>query len=292
MATSASVFTDEITMDFAEAVQTAAGAGLAYVDIRRLWDSYSHDVPRERWPEMETILADHDIRIGAIQSNFGKCAIDGPEYEEHRAFLPILIEQAHFFGTNVIRAFPFWQPNRDSQDAVRPNLEPTLAQIVRQFQPAAALAEKEGVVLALEPERSTYGGSASEVRRIIDALESPAVKIAWDVDNGWPYEPIFPDAWEQVRGHVVNVHVKDRSLPPDQPEGRNRNLKALLGTGALPWACVIQSLDDSSYQGVYSIETHFGRSGTYGYQKLKAATVWYMYALRELLEGTSPNAVQ
>ena len=290
MTVPASVLTDEITMDFADAVRTASDAGLGYVDIRGVWGGFSHDVPRSRWPEMQSILDDHGVQLGAIQSNFGKCPIEGPEYDKHRAFLPTLIEQAHYFGTTVIRTFPFWQPDRETQAAVRPNLEPTLPQIVRQFRPAAELAEREGVTLALEPERSTYGGSASEVRRIIDALDSPAVRIAWDVDNGWPYEPLFPNAWEQVRGYVVNVHVKDRTFAPDHPEGRNRGLKTLLGTGALPWPRVIRSLQESGYRGLYSIETHLGKQGTYGYQKLKAATIWYMYALRELLEEAGLEA--
>src|SRR5919107_3559605 len=69
----ASVFTDEITLDFADACATAATAGLRCVDVRRVWDGFSHEVPRERWAEMRRILSDHGLQIGAIQSNFGKC---------------------------------------------------------------------------------------------------------------------------------------------------------------------------------------------------------------------------
>ena len=37
MTVPASVLTDEITMDFADAVRTAADAGLGYVDVRGVW---------------------------------------------------------------------------------------------------------------------------------------------------------------------------------------------------------------------------------------------------------------
>jgi sugar phosphate isomerase/epimerase len=122
-----SVFTDELTMDFAAACRTAAEAGLRYVDVRRLWDVFSHDVPRARWPELAAILRDHGLRLGALQSNFGKCPIDGPQYEEHRRFFPILVEQAHYFGTDVIRVFPFWNETKLDRTApppggIRPNL--------------------------------------------------------------------------------------------------------------------------------------------------------------------------
>lgn len=286
----ASVFTDEISQDFGEAARTAAAAGLRRVDVRKAWGVFSHELPKSKWSEMAAILRDHGLRMGAIQSNFGKCPIEGDGYREHMAFLPVLIEQAHFFGTRVIRTFPFWQTDRSPPGShagrARPNLREMLPTIVRHFRPAAALAEREDVVLAFEPEHSTFSGSPTEVRTIVDALASPAVRVAWDVSNGWADEPIFPDAYEKLRGLVVNVHVKERAFAPGDPAGEGRRLPALLGTGAIPWREIIGRLESDGYEGVYTIETHFGARGAYGGEKLKAATTWYMYALRELLEDS------
>jgi sugar phosphate isomerase/epimerase len=281
--TRASVFTDEISPDFEEAVRTAAAAGVRYVDIRNTWGRSCAELNRDDWRKMADIMKRHDVRLGAVQSPFGKCEIAEEEYQRHLAFLPNLIEQAHFFGTDVIRIFPFWQPDRSST-AMRPNLAPMLPEIATKLRRATRLAEQEGVYLALEPEHSTYSGSLSEIRAIIDAVGSPALRVAWDASNGWfPDEPIVPDGYEQVRGLVVNVHVKDRAFPPDQE--RERRLPTLLGTGLVPWPEIIGRLKTDGYTGVYSIETHFGAEGPYGWAKLKAATTWYMYALRELLEA-------
>lgn len=290
----ASVFTDEIAVDFAEACRAAAEAGLRYVDVRRAWGAFSHELPRERWNEMRHILADAGLRIGAIQSNFGKCDISGPSYEEHAAFFPTLVEQAHFFGTNVIRIFPFWNREKLEPDAslprgVRPNLEPALPEIARRLSPAVALAERDGVRLGFEPEHSTYSGSPQEVARIVDAVASPAVGVAWDVSNGWD-DCSIEEAYTLFKGRVWNVHVKERVMSPDERRafvaagGEAKRLPALLGAGALPWPRVIELLEGDGYRGVYSIETHTGRRGAYGSQKLKAVTTFYMYALRELLE--------
>ena len=71
---------------------------------------------------------------------------------------------------------------------------------------------------------------------------------------------------------------------PASPAERMRRQPALLGTGALPWPHIIRTLERDGYRGVYSIETHLGTRGPYGWQKLHAATTYYMYALRELLE--------
>ena len=312
----ASVFTDEITMDFADACQTAAAAGLQYVDIRRVWGSFSHDVPRERWNEMARILDDNGLRIGAVQSNFGKCPISGPEYEEHMRFFPILVEQAQFFGTDTMRVFPFWNEHPMRHPAtpqtgassgqrgggnegeawpggIRPNLEERLPEIVRRIRPAVDLAEKEGIKLGFEPEHTTHSGSPQEVARVVDAVNSSALGVAWDCNNGWDdlgLDKTYSLFKDRGAG-IVNVHVKERVMSPDERRsfaaagGDVRRQPALLGTGAMPWPRLIETLERGGFHGVYSIETHFGSRGEYGWPKLKAATTYYMYALRELLAG-------
>lgn len=281
--TKASVFTDEISQDFAEAARTAAEAGLHYVDIRNAWQRSCSELGPGDWHRIAEILRDHGLQLGVIQSPFGKCDLADDAYQQHLAFLPRLIEEAHRFGTDVIRIFPFWQTDL-TLTRVRPNFGARLPEIASKLRQASRLAEADGVFLALEPEHSTFGGSPTEIRAIIEAVGSPALKVAWDVSNGWlPDEPIFPDGYEKLRGLIVNVHVKDRAFAPG--DEADRRLPALLGTGVVPWPRVIQTLKADGYSGLYSIETHFGSRGPYGWQKLKAATTYYMYALRELLEA-------
>lgn len=292
----ASVFTDEITPDFADACRSAAAAGLHYVDIRRVWGKFSHELPRPRWGEMATILGDHDLRIGAVQSNFGKCPISGPEYDDHIRFFPLLVEQAHFFGTDTLRVFPFWNETKMTYDpppprGLRSNLEAMLPEIVRRFQPAADLALREGMRLGFEPEHSTHSGSPQEVARIVEAVDNPNVGVAWDANNGWD-DASIDEAYALFRGRVVNVHVKERVLTPQERRALGaagaepRRQPALLGSGAIPWPHIIAQLEGDGYRGLYSIETHFGSRGAFGWPKLKAATTYYMFALRELLENT------
>jgi len=294
----ASAFTDEITMDFADACQAAAAAGLRYVDIRKVWGVFSHELPRERWSEMARLLDDNGLRIGAVQSNFGKCPLSGPEYEEHIRFFPILVEQARYFGTDTMRVFPFWNEVKITYDpplpgGIRPNLEERLPEIVRRIRPAIDLAEREGIKLGFEPEHTTHSGTPQEVARIVDAVGSPALGVAWDANNGWDDLPL-DDAYALLKGRgagIVNVHVKESVMSPDERRGfvaaggEARRQPALLGTGALPWPHLIEQLERDGYRGVYSIETHFGSRGPYGWPKLKAATTYYMFALRELLEA-------
>ena len=278
----ASVFTDEISRDFDEAVQTAAGAGLRFVDIRNAWGKSVAHFDRADRDRMAETLRRHDVKLGVIQSPFGKCDIADEAYGTALDELSTMFEIAHDFGVTVLRVFPFWSSDQ-SRERIRPSLPPMLPKIADRLRRATDRAEREGLVLALEPEHATYGGSVSEVCAIIDAVGSPALQIAWDVNNGWYAEPIFPDAWNLVQGRVANVHVKEQAFLPE--ESRGRRMPTLLGAGVIPWPEVIARLRECGYQGLYSIETHFGSRGPYGWQKLKAATIYYMYALRELLEA-------
>jgi sugar phosphate isomerase/epimerase len=164
-----------------------------------------------------------------------------------------------------------------------------LPEIVHRLRPAADLAGREGLRLGFEPEHTTYSGSPQEVARIVGAVGAPQVGVAWDVSNGWD-DADLAAAYALFRGKVVNVHVKERPLTPGERRAllasgaSPRRTLALLGAGALPWADVIRSLERDGYRGVYSVETHLGTRGPYGWPKLAAATTYYMLALRELLE--------
>jgi sugar phosphate isomerase/epimerase len=126
------------------------------------------------------------------------------------------------------------------------------------------------------------------VARIVEAVDNPNVGVAWDVNNGWD-DATVEAAYALFKGRVVNVHVKERVLSPTERRALGaaghpgRRQPALLGTGAIPWPQIIATLEGDGYRGLYSIETHFGSRGPYGWPKLKAASTYYMYALRELL---------
>lgn len=278
--TRASIFSDEISQDFDDAVATAAACGLRYVDLRDAWGKRWDGFDRDDWNRMRETLRRHEMRLGCIQSQFGKCDI-GEEYEErHLPKVEYLIEEAACFDVKVIRMFPFWNADQ-SHDEIRPSLEPMLQTIAEKLGRALRKVEAAGLTFAIEPEHATYSGTLTEVRAIIDAVGSPALKVAWDVENDLGDEPLFPSRYEFIRGLVANVHVKDGVRWRGEYAKRPF---VLLGSGVVPWPEVIATLRADGYDGVYSIETHFGHRGPYGWQKLKAASTWGMYALRELLE--------
>jgi sugar phosphate isomerase/epimerase len=117
------------------------------------------------------------------------------------------------------------------------------------------MAEQAGTTLMIELEGASYAGQAGEARQLIQALDSPAVALCWDVCNGWwsgepPWEQGYREA-TQVR--IVDVQTKDVPADPADP-ARPTFGRAVVGEGDVPYATIIPALIESGYQGYFTVE--------------------------------------
>src|SRR5712692_4770758 len=206
------VFTDEVSADFEEAVQLSVEAGATAMEIRgRLPGGSITTISDEDVEMMQAILAKFGARIGSLGSPFGKCSMDNPEeMAQHQRYFDRMIELAEAFGTPIIRGFALWKPKETGPETERPDLGPYLDRIVDFLKPAVRKAEAAGVVLCLENEGSTLVGTCREARQVLDALGgSPALAVAWDVNNGHDCgEAPLAEGYPLIRGRVRHVHVK------------------------------------------------------------------------------------
>jgi sugar phosphate isomerase/epimerase len=141
----------------------------------------------------------------------------------------------------------------------RPDLNKYLPVIVERMRWACARAEEEGVVLAIEPEYSTFSGTIPEIRAVIDAVGSDVLGVSWDVANSFhPGHVAWPDEYPMIRGRVWDVHVKDAFFDPQDPSVKIGVTH--IDLGQIPWPDIFRQLLDDGYDGVASVETHlFGR---------------------------------
>jgi len=117
------------------------------------------------------------------------------------------------------------------------------------FWVSAEMAEKEGVVMALETEGSTLVGTCAEARAVIDAVESDAMKMAWDVNNGWHCGELpYPDGYNHIRGLVRHIHVKPNA---------EKNIDTV-GSTNVSYAQIFRAVvEEEGFDGCASIE-HWG----------------------------------
>lgn len=118
----------------------------------------------------------------------------------------------------------------------------------------APRAEAAGVCLAVEPMHVgcacewTFLTSLADALELLDAVECPQVKLAFDTYHLGHGEECC-DAAARVAGRIAVVHLGDGHGPPREDQDRCR-----LGEGRLPLAALVQALERGGYGGYYDVE--------------------------------------
>jgi sugar phosphate isomerase/epimerase len=124
----------------------------------------------------------------------------------------------------------------------------------------------ESIRLALENSVIRITRMPEDLLAVLDAVRHPRFGLNFDADNFYNagIEP-FPYAYELLRAHVFQVHVKDsgRYIPAVHGDGRRvlhragGNVVCLpVGSGAVNWAGLIARFQQDGYRGPVSLEPH------------------------------------
>jgi len=232
-------FGDEIDQDPNVQVAVLQALGARHLEVRSAWGVNIVELPQERLNELKDIVEARGMRVSAIASPIGKVSVDLPvEHELGR--LDAAINAARVLGTRYIRIFSFYYDGDPA--AVRDA-------VVERMRALAARAAEAGVVLLHENEKDIFGDVPERILDILQAVDSPALRVAWDAANFVQVgvKP-FSEAYEPLRPYLDYVQVKDALFADGSvvPAGE--------GDGQL--AETIQALKDSGYSGFASLEPH------------------------------------
>lgn len=246
------IFTDEVAADFDEAVRRSVEAGAEGLELRgKLFGKSITQIDDADVERIQAVCERHGARVAVIGSPIGKCDLEDPdECGRHQTNFERMAVLAHVFGTDLIRGFALWRPNRSrATDAERPDMERFLPHIVNFLDPIVRLAETEGVRFCLETEGATMVGTAEEARKVMHGLgDSPAIGVTWDPDNALECgESPYPEAYSLIRGRIYHFHVK-----PDPAKSLST-----IGSTSVTYEEVLTALRRGGYDGWASIE-HWG----------------------------------
>jgi sugar phosphate isomerase/epimerase len=249
-------FGDEIDDDprIQAAVMRALGA--AHIEVRSAWGTNIVDMSEEQLAELKGILDDAGLKVSAIASPIGKVDVGLPvEHEVER--LGRALRAAEVLGAPFIRIFSFYYEGKSAEE-VRDAVVERMAALARR-------AEGTGVTLVHENEKDIFGDVPSRVADIIESVNSPALKVAWDPANFVQVgvKP-FTEAYELLRPHLVYLQVKDALFSTGQVVPAGEGDGEVLRT--------VEALRDSGYTGFASLEPHLaaafslgGYSGPYAF---------------------------
>jgi len=278
-----SVFSDDLAMDWARAVQVAQQLDLQGLEIRNVWGRSSKDLSDEEARSMAAVLKGTGLEVSCMGSAYGRQFwMDDPEARKmSENVLAKMIRFCDIFGTDKIRIFALWI--RDYDQKARWSARPRytldlLTRIVKNLEPSIRMAEKAGVRLLIEPEGNSYSGTCRETRTIVEAIDSAAVRCVYHprvtTDTG---EPAYPDGYNQVRPYYVHVHMGrlDYYWAKSEP--------------TIPHQQVLRALVADKYDGWITIERHHAKDPDQN-PELREQTVQDLNAVRSMLHEEQARA--
>lgn len=213
------VITNGISLDLEHACQVLGAAGLRHAELQFVWDKEVGDHSAEQVQRIKELKRRHRLTISCISRHvFAGLPVmltePGDEaYQRHLEGLRRCIQLAKQLDCPLVRVMSFrkemiifgfdgaeqWVASHGSWD-----------RLLKLFEPAVRLAEENDVTLVVETGNNAMINSGSLGRRLIDDLGTRRLKILWDIPNTlYCAEVPFPDAYEQIKGYVGHIHIKD-----------------------------------------------------------------------------------
>ncbi|WP_426998027.1 sugar phosphate isomerase/epimerase family protein [Pseudarthrobacter sp. N5] len=244
-------FGDEIDDDPAIQIAVLQALGANHIEVRSAWGTNVVELSDDQLRRLKELLAEKDMRVSAIASPIGKVDVSLP-VEHEVARLRRAVNAAKVLGTKYIRIFSFYYGESVPVESIRDD-------VMERLRALADVAEEGGMVLLHENEKDIFGDVPDRVLDIIETVNSPALKVAWDAANFVQVgvKP-FDEAYAKLRPHLEYLQVKDAHFATGNVTPAGEGDGDLLRT--------VEALKADGYTGFASLEPHLtGAHGLGGY---------------------------
>jgi sugar phosphate isomerase/epimerase len=253
------VVSDEISRDFAVAVQTGVALGIRRYEVRNLAAGRAPMCGAAAMREAEEIARAADVEITALSPGLFKLTRDAAAFRrEMDEIYPRAAEWAHRWQLPGLIVFGFHKPGATEATAPEfPSTNPP-AQIVEWLAEAGERAARDRLTLMIEPEPICWCDSGRATAALIERAGAASLRINYDPGNVAWLENRDPfDEFSIVAPWIANVHVKDL-LPLTRGAGFPKWAPA--GEGMIDYAAHFQALRENGYAGPVSLEPHMDSS--------------------------------
>lgn len=234
-------FGDEIDPDPKVQAAVMLALGASHIEVRSAWGTNVVDLDDTQVAELKSVLDDAGLKVSAVASPIGKVDIGLPAAHEVER-LRRIIEVARALDTRYIRMFSYFRAENQSPEDIRDAVMERMALLADE-------AARAGVVLIHENEKDIYGDTPERVLDILETVNSPALRAAWDNANFVQVgvKP-YTDAYAMLRPYLDYLQVKDAIAGTGEvvPTGR--------GDGEL--VETLTALSRDGYTGFASLEPH------------------------------------
>jgi sugar phosphate isomerase/epimerase len=246
------IVADEIDRNFANAVRIGTSLGIRRYEIRNLPSGRAPLCDPAELREVEAIVEREGLELTALSPGLFKFTEDEAAFQREMAELyPKAAELAHRWNLPGLITFGFHKPGATEENASTLPAQSVPSQITDWLARAGEQAEKDGLLLIIEPECICWADTAARTANLIDQSGSKALRINYDPGNvAWLQGKDPLDDFEPAAKYIANVHIKD--LIPGTP--RPKFVPA--GQGLINFKAHFAALRRINYQGPISLEPH------------------------------------
>ncbi|MGY3201292.1 sugar phosphate isomerase/epimerase family protein [Streptomyces sp. TE5632] len=269
--------------------EAAPGLDRQIEAVRRLgWDSLElrsvdgvplADLEDPAFDRVAGRIADAGLGVSCVDSRIGNWArtVVTP-FSEDLAELERLADRCATLRTRCVRIMSYPNAGLPEDDWER--------EVLRRVRRLTARAESAGLVLVHENCAGWAATDPTRMLRLLEAADSPALRLLFDVGNGIAYGYEAYDLLAHIAPYVAHVHVKDGTGDV------HRQFYTLPGDGDCRVADSLRLLFAQGYSGVVSIEPHINIRPHEGWSDPSGdyldEFVAYGHRLEELVRALSP----
>jgi sugar phosphate isomerase/epimerase len=247
-----SAFADEVTNDFRGQVEYLVKEGVGYIEPRFMNKKNLMDLSKAELKEVKKMLRDHGLKVSAIGSPIGKVKLNEP-FEPHLEKFKHAIELAVFWETPFIRMFSYYAPEGENIDDYR-------NEVMDRMAAKADLLRDVDVTMVHENEAHIYGHTAEHCVEMVQTVDSPKLRLAYDPANFVWGEKITNNVevcWPIMKPYVVHIHIKDWKLGATE-------VGSIPGEGDGQIKELLAELAAMNYDGCLTMEPHLQQGGQFG----------------------------
>lgn len=243
-----SAFADEISPDLNEQIRVCRSNAVSHIELRGVDGLNVMEFGPSLRAQIKSALAASGIGVISIGSPIGKVAIDQP-WAEHFDRFKRAVEIAEFFQAPLIRVFSYYPAGGEGKGP----LDPLRDEVIDRFRRKVEYVSKYPVTIVHENEKGIFGDIGRRCANLLNAIDSPKLRAAFDFANFVQVGDRPADNWPSLKPFTVHIHIKDALaasgavVPAGQGDGQIEP--------------ILVDAYRSGYRGFLSLEPHLKLAG-------------------------------
>ncbi|HLB73360.1 MAG TPA: sugar phosphate isomerase/epimerase family protein [Sedimentisphaerales bacterium] len=247
-----SAFADEVTDDFLAQAEYLVKEGVGYIEPRFVNKKNLMALSKPELKDVKKLIKDHGLKVSAIGSPIGKVKLNEP-FEPHLEKFKHAIDLAVLLETPFIRMFSYYAPEGKNIDDYR-------GEVMDRMAAKADLLTDVDVTMVHENEAHIYGHTAENCVDMVETVDSPKLRLAYDPANfvwGEKIKNNVEVCFPVMKPYIVHIHIKDWKLG-------SADVGSIPGEGDGQIKELLAELAAMNYDGCMTMEPHLRAGGQFG----------------------------